>query len=169
VPVLDGRPTIFALDLMGSYKTPAVLDKLPSLNLTPSLIPSGCTSLIQPLDVSINKPFKEILRELTDTTIFESKSVEAFDKWTIDDCRILTTSCVGDTFYKFHLQKGNLIQKVFWKRGLSLPSNGTCDHEFDIKGFSELEIGDWHVDYGAVDEAADISIDNDDDHSIEFV
>jgi len=171
VPVLGGRPTLFALDLMGSHKTPlaAVLEKLRSHNITPSLIPGGCTSLIQPLDVSINKPFKEILRELTDTAIFESESVEAFDKWTVSDSRILTTSCVGDTFYRFHLEKGDLIRKVFRKVGLSLPVDGSCDHELDIKGFSGLEIGDWHVDYGVVDEAADISIDNDDDNSIEFV
>lgn len=169
IPVLGGRPTLFALDLIGSHKTPAVLDKLRSHNITPSLIPGGCTSLIQPLDVSINKPFKEILREFTDTAIFESESVEAFDKWTVSDRRILTTSCVGDTFYKFHLDKGDLIRKVFRKVGLSLPVDGSCDHELDIKGFSGLEIGDWHADYGVIDEAADISIDNDDDNSIEFV
>jgi len=46
VPVLGGRPTLFAIDLMGSHKTPAVLDKLLSHNITPSLIPGGCTSLI---------------------------------------------------------------------------------------------------------------------------
>jgi len=70
VPVLSGRPTLFALDLIGSHKTPAVLDKLCRHNITPSLIPGSCTSLIQPLDISINKPFKEILQELTDTAIF---------------------------------------------------------------------------------------------------
>ena len=47
--------------------------------------------------------------------------------------------------------------------------DGSCDHELDIKGFSGLEIGDWHVDYGVVDEAGDISINNDDDNAIEFV
>ena len=169
VPVLGGHPTLFALDLMGSHKTSGVLDKLRSHNIIPSLIPGGCTSLIQPLDVSIYKPFKEILRGLTHTAIFESESVEAFDKWTVGESCILTTSRLGDTFYKFHLEKGDIIWKVFRKVGLSLPVDGSCDHELDIKGFSGLEIGDWHVDYGVVDEAGDISINNDDDNAIEFV
>jgi len=76
---------------------------------------------------------------------------------------------VGDTFYKFHLEKGDLIRKVFRKVGLSLPVDGSCDRELHIKRFSGLEIGDWHTDYGVVDEVADISIDNDDDNSIELV
>ena len=109
VPVLGGHPTLFALDLMGSHKTSGVLDKLRSHTIIPSLIPGGCTSLIQPLDVSIYKPFKEILRGLTHTAIFESESVEAFDKWTVGESCILTTSRLGDTFYKFHLEKGDII------------------------------------------------------------
>jgi len=82
IPVLGGRPTLFALDLMGSHKTPAVLEKLRqhNLNITPSLIPGGCTSLVQPLDVSVNKPFKEIMRDLTDTAIFEAESAEDFHR-----------------------------------------------------------------------------------------
>ena len=76
--VLGGRPTIFALDFMGLNKTPVVLEQLRQHNITPSLIPGGCTSLAQPLDAPINKSFKEIMRELTATTIFEAESAEEF-------------------------------------------------------------------------------------------
>jgi len=62
IPALEGRPTLFALDLMGSHKTPAVLDTLRKHQIIPSLIPGGCTSLVQPLDVSINKPMKDMIR-----------------------------------------------------------------------------------------------------------
>lgn len=58
LPALEGRPTLFALDLMGSHKTSEVLDTLRQHQIIPSLIPGGCTSLVQPLDVSINKPMK---------------------------------------------------------------------------------------------------------------
>jgi len=169
IPALGGRPTLFALDLMGSHKTPAVLEKLRQHDIIPTMIPGGCTSLVQPLDVSINKPFKEIMRELTDTAIFEAESAEAFHRWSVRDRRILTTSCVGDAYYRFHLSKGDLIRRVFRKVGLSLPANGSCDAELDIKGFGDLVIGDWSNDYQVIDATADIPVDNDNDNTIEFV
>jgi len=169
IPILGGWPTLFELDLMGSQKAPAVLEKLRLHNITPSLIPGCCTSLVQPLDVSINKPFKEIMRELTDSAIFEAESAESFHRWSVSDHHILTTSCIGDAYYRFHLKKGDIIRHVFRKVGLSLPANGSCDSELDIKGFGELEIGDWRNDYEVVDATADIPVDNNDDNMIELV
>ena len=43
---LNNRPSLFALDLMGSHKTPAVLNALQEHQIIPSLIPGGCTSLV---------------------------------------------------------------------------------------------------------------------------
>ncbi|RPA95619.1 hypothetical protein L873DRAFT_1931058 [Choiromyces venosus 120613-1] len=63
---------------MGSHKILAVLDKLDTHNIIPSLISGGCTSLIQSLKVAINKLFKEILYDFTNTAIFESESTEEF-------------------------------------------------------------------------------------------
>ena len=80
IPVLGRRPTLFALDLMESHKTPTVLEKSRLHNINPSLIPGGYTSLVQPLDVSVNKLFKEIMRELTDTAILEAESVKDFHR-----------------------------------------------------------------------------------------
>ena len=171
IPALGGRPSLFAIDLMGSHKTPAVLEKLRAHNILPSLIPGGCTSLLQPLDVAINKPFKEMIRELTDTAIFEAEDANTFHQWTVSDRRILTTTCVGDAFYQFHLTKSEIIRRVFRQVGLSLPVDGTSDSELKIKGFPEVEVGDWHRDYEEVEEEAELEIPetNDDDSSIEFV
>ena len=33
--------------------------------------------------------------------------------------------------------------------GMSLPVDGSCGHELKVKGFSNLEIGDWTQDYSA--------------------
>ncbi|RPA90191.1 hypothetical protein L873DRAFT_1635811, partial [Choiromyces venosus 120613-1] len=77
VPVLGGHPPSFAIDFMGSHKTPAVLQKMRSHGITPSLIPGGCTHLVQPLDVAINKPFKDLIHEHTDTTIFQAETIES--------------------------------------------------------------------------------------------
>jgi len=167
VPALGGRPTLFALDLMGSHKTPAVLELFRSNNITPSLIPAGCTSLVQPLDVSINKPFKDLMRDYTDQKIFECESAADFEKWTIGDRRVMTTHYVGEAYAQFHAEKANVIVSSFRKLGLSLPVDGSLDHELDIKGFENLEIGNWQEDLGSLDDRADVGIEGDD--IIEFV
>ena len=169
IPVLGGHPTLFALDLMGSHKTPAILDLLHSNNITPSLIPGGCTGLVQPLDVSVNKPFKELVRDLTDEKIFKLESIDQFEKWTVGDRRVVTTFCVGDAFYQFHQEKGELIRPVFQKVGLSLPTDGSYDHELDIKGFHGLQIGSWEDEIVEPDPTADITIENDANQDIEYV
>jgi len=95
LPVLEGRPTLFAMNLMGSHKTPAVLELLSQNNIIPSFIPAGCTSLVQPLDVSVNKPLKELIRDLTDEQIFQLESAEEFAKWTVGEHHIMTTHCTS--------------------------------------------------------------------------
>lgn len=140
IPVLGGRPTLFALDLMGSHKTPALLDLVRQNDITPSLIPAGCTSLVQPLDVSINKPFKGLMQDLTDERIFELESLDKFEKWTVGERRVMTTECVGNAFRQFHNEKAEIIRRSLRKVGLSLPINGSQDYELDIKGFTSLAI-----------------------------
>ncbi|RPB03442.1 hypothetical protein L873DRAFT_1786885 [Choiromyces venosus 120613-1] len=95
---------IYLLGLMKSaHKTEQVHQLLHSYEIIPSLILPECTSLVQLLEVSINKPLKERIRELTDKVILN-------------------------------------------KFGLSLPADGSKDHEIDIKEFEEIEIGYWKID-----------------------
>jgi hypothetical protein len=62
IPVLDGEPTLLVLDLFGGHKTEEVLDMMKAHDIVLSVIPAGCTGIVQPLDVSINRPFKDILK-----------------------------------------------------------------------------------------------------------
>lgn len=62
IPVLEGQPTLLALDLFGGHKTDDVLDTMKANDITISVIPAGCTGIVQPLDISINRPFKDILK-----------------------------------------------------------------------------------------------------------
>jgi len=62
VPALEGQPTLLAIELFAGHKTEEVLDTFRAHDITPSVIPGGCTGLVQPLDVSINRPFKDILK-----------------------------------------------------------------------------------------------------------
>ena len=57
------RPSLLFLDSFSAHLTDKVKDKFKTYNTTVVVIPGGCTSVLQPLDVSINKPVKAILRQ----------------------------------------------------------------------------------------------------------
>ena len=62
IPVLGNQPALLTVNPFAAHKTQEVLDTFQANDITVSLIPSGCTELVQPLDVSINRSFKDILK-----------------------------------------------------------------------------------------------------------
>jgi hypothetical protein len=86
--------------------------------------------------------------------------------------RVVTTCCVGNAWYQFCIEKQDLIKYVFRKVGLSLPVDGSADHEIDIKGFEGFEVGDWRREL-EVDQLAEqfdeLSVANDNSCAVEFV
>lgn len=56
--------SLLIIDYTAFYKTELALLKLWGYYILLMLIPGGCTLLLQPLNVSINKPFKEWLQEV---------------------------------------------------------------------------------------------------------
>ena len=54
---------ILLLDSLSAHADTQAIEELRALNLIPLMIPGGCTSILQPLDVAINKPFKDRFRE----------------------------------------------------------------------------------------------------------
>jgi len=62
IPVLNSQPTLLGIDLFPAQQTEEVLDTFRANDIVVSIIPGGCTGLVQPLDVSINRPFKDILK-----------------------------------------------------------------------------------------------------------
>ncbi|CAG8602696.1 4526_t:CDS:2 [Acaulospora morrowiae] len=51
------------------HKTESVKNTYKELNCIPAIIPGGLTSIVQPLDVCLNKPFKDNLRKKWNTWI----------------------------------------------------------------------------------------------------
>ena len=68
-PALPPGPRLLALDIAKFHCTNSVLQTLREHDITPSIIPAGCTGLVQPLDVSVNKPFKDLLRDMIDEAL----------------------------------------------------------------------------------------------------
>lgn len=72
------------------------------------------------------------------------------------------------------MEKQELAKRGLWKVWLSLPIDGSADHELDIKGFDpeDLEIGDWRIDLESIetrDQYADVEETDVNDKSVEFV
>jgi hypothetical protein len=63
VPYIGNNECLLVLDDYAAHKTASVIAHMKSKNITPFLIPGGLTFCLQPLDVSINKPFKDELRK----------------------------------------------------------------------------------------------------------
>ncbi len=59
------------MDSFSAHLTDVVAEKLKNKVHT-VIIPGGCTSVLQPLDVSLNKPFKAILRRLWQQYMLDS-------------------------------------------------------------------------------------------------
>jgi len=70
---------MLALDVAKFHKTDTILSTLRSHDIIPAMIPPGFTGLVQPLDMSINKPLKDILRNLIEN------AMELFEQQTGDD------------------------------------------------------------------------------------
>ncbi|CAI7887588.1 unnamed protein product [Closterium sp. NIES-53] len=69
------RKVILVLDSYREHLTDAVKAKFGELNIVPAVIPAGCTSEIQPLDVMVNRSFKAAVRQLYQEW-FESEGVD---------------------------------------------------------------------------------------------
>jgi len=109
IPALGHDLSLLLLDAAAFHTTPDVLQRLRSANITPSLIPGGCTGLIQPLDTAINKPFKQYLRKYTELYIDEKECGKPDFVWSVGDRRVMTTQVVGPTWSQFCKDKEAMI------------------------------------------------------------
>ncbi|RPB05356.1 hypothetical protein L873DRAFT_1839909 [Choiromyces venosus 120613-1] len=125
-------------------EAPEVLQCLHSASITTSLIPSGCTGLLQPLDTAVNKPFKQYLREFTDAYTLQKQSI--IQKWSTGNKRIMVTHVVSEAWALFQQEKKELITKAFQDVGVTLPVDGSQDKDIHIKGFNNITVGDWNSD-----------------------
>ena len=80
-PFTNHALTLLVMDSYRAHLTYAMKKELHKANCDVAIIPGGCTSLLQPLDVSINRPYKAWMRkEFQDYLDQEVKRVEASDE-----------------------------------------------------------------------------------------
>ncbi len=116
------RPSLLVLDSFRGHITKDVTSLMKKHNIIPAVIPGGCTSLLQPLDVSINKPMKDAIRQLwseyMDSMINTEHPNKPVSKQQIVDWVGKGIECI----------KKETVIKSFKVTGLSNALDGSEDH-----------------------------------------
>lgn len=73
-PATEGKRALLVLGSFIAHITPAVKQKLKEINTVPVVIPGGCNSEVQPLNVSLNKPFKSYVKQYWSDYVIEQSS-----------------------------------------------------------------------------------------------
>ncbi|RPA78178.1 hypothetical protein BJ508DRAFT_329449 [Ascobolus immersus RN42] len=136
-------PRMLVLDCHRVHLTGQVLDRLNRQYTLPAVVPEGCTSLVQPLDVIINKTFKDLVDRC-----YQKHYQENLDEWvagkvTAREQRILITKWVGTAWEKLHYYHSATIRKSFRMTGISISISDEKDDEIKIRGLEEYQVRNW--------------------------
>lgn len=75
--------------------TKSVLDEFKKLNCTTSFIPGGCTGFIQVLDIALNQPLKELVKQAANDHYDANVELYETHKFSVGDRRVLLTKWVA--------------------------------------------------------------------------
>ena len=102
-------------------------------------VPPGCTSRVQPLYVSINKPFKHAIREQFKKHLSENLHLYTENKLPVSERRVLTTKWVVEGWEKVSQNK-EIIKRSFVKCGISHNLDGTEDNDINIEWIPDYKL-----------------------------
>ena len=138
-----------------SHTNEIILDYFSNNGIDYIFIPGFLTSILQPLDISVNKPFKTAYKKrYTEFVVFNSKDFfEKVEKPKKEDI----IEWVNSIWYSEEIISQATIINGFRKSGISLPSDGSQDDEFkSISINEENEVIDEIVDDINISEKEDL-------------
>ena len=150
---LKKEKSLLVWDMFRSHRVDSVIKSVRLSNTDVAVIPGGLTSVLQPLDVSLNKPFKDRLREKWNTWMLEGE--KSFTKGGAMRAPALPTLC---TWVKesWDAVGEDLVIRAFKKCGISNSLDGTEDdilyadegteRESDVGSIADDELYDDDID-----------------------
>lgn len=125
--------SLLVMDSFRAHITDGVKKSLRKANVETAIIPGGCTSVLQPLDVSINKPFKCWLRTEW-TKYIQEESLRVEKEQTAGNLakirppsKQMVVDWVGSAVEKLKTRR-EMVQRSFVTTGIAVPLNGSKDH-----------------------------------------
>ena len=136
---------LLVADVHTAQQTNDVKAALSRRNTKLSNVPPGCTSRVQVLDVSVNKPFKTQVRDQFEEHL--NKNME-------HERRILTTCWVTNA-WSYICSNKHIVKRGFKKRGINIALDGNGNSLVNIEGLPDYEIpiGDLSEEYTLEDES----------------
>ena len=138
--IFDKSQKLLVLDVHQAQKTELVKATFKNCRTSMAMVPPGCTSLVQPLDVSINKPFKQYLEEASEEHYYNNTTSWMEGKISAKERRILMSKWVVDAWDKICHQNKESIKRSFIKTGIAIPEDGSRNQEIYIEGVVDYQI-----------------------------
>ena len=130
---------LLVLDVHKAQKTGDITDALTQCGTTPLYVPPGCTSIIQPLDVPYNAPFKKKVESAALNHLQDYLEGYLNRKFTAGERRVLLTKWVGEAWEQLSLNK-EIAVRAFKKCGISVAADGSENYEIHLDGLEDYEV-----------------------------
>ena len=139
-PACDGN-MLLVIDVHKAQKTPDISHRFEQSNTNVVYIPPGTTSLIQPLHVVFNAPFKAAVGRLATQHVQDNLDAYVQGSIPATDRRVLFTKWVAQAWEEVSSNKDAIVRS-FKKCGISLAIDGSQDSEINIRELSAYNVED---------------------------
>lgn len=170
LPYTQKRKALLVIDSFSAHESTEFIEEARKNNVHVAIIPGGCTSKIQPLDVCLNKPFKSILRrkwlEYIESVVEEDRNPTKLPSPSKETC----CDWIMDGLQYFE-EKERMVEQSFKVCGITNALNGSenslihCTKELaslQVPYVDEAEEDPFGIEPGSESET-DETADSDDD------
>ena len=119
------RKALLVMDSFRAHCTEDIQDVLARANSNISFIPGGCSSKLQPLDVSLNKPFKTICRMSFSTFCRSQLSTMGDPTGRLKTASKQQVVQWVEEAHKYQSERPEVVIKSFQVTGISLSLDGS--------------------------------------------